>query len=171
MESVRRKYGFQKGTDVGAVGSKGGLSLVVADFNEIAFSFQKKGGCICEEIMKAFRTALLDCDLSDLGFTGTWFTWERGILVANNIRERLDMGFQIQSGGVSFLNFQLHHYLILVDTRGRYNIRTRKGQMKFYFDTDWCLEGSVEDEIQGYWASITDDLPVKLKGLGKKLQH
>ena len=37
-----------------------------------------------------FREALMDCCLDDLGFTGAWYTWERGNKVDNNIRERFD---------------------------------------------------------------------------------
>lgn len=42
--------------------------------------------------MMAFREAFEDCDLYDLGFSGQWFTWEKGRLVDNNIHERLDRG-------------------------------------------------------------------------------
>jgi hypothetical protein len=35
--------------------------------------------------MQAFRDALTDCDLEDIGFMGEKFTWKRG-----RIRERLD---------------------------------------------------------------------------------
>lgn len=63
------------------------------DFNEILFSFEKRWGTLREERkMLAFREALKDCELNDLGFSGQWFTWERGRLPSNNIRERLDRG-------------------------------------------------------------------------------
>ncbi|KAA3483928.1 Exo_endo_phos domain-containing protein [Gossypium australe] len=45
--------------------------LVVGDFNEIAFSFNMKGGRFISK---------------------RWFTWERGRLASNNIMERLDWG-------------------------------------------------------------------------------
>ena len=35
--------------------------------------------------MDAFRDALVDCELEDLGYMGEMFTWKRG-----RIRERLD---------------------------------------------------------------------------------
>ncbi|KAG8490633.1 hypothetical protein CXB51_013830 [Gossypium anomalum] len=67
--------------------------LVMGDFNEILFSFGKRGGRLREERqMVAFREALEDCELNDLGFSAQWYTWERGRLPSNNIRERLDMG-------------------------------------------------------------------------------
>ncbi|KAA3486285.1 reverse transcriptase [Gossypium australe] len=52
-----------------------GLWLVSGDFNEILYSHEKSGGQMREERkMLAFREALEDCNLMDLGFQGTWFT-------------------------------------------------------------------------------------------------
>ncbi|KAA3459950.1 reverse transcriptase [Gossypium australe] len=63
------------------------------DFNAILFSFGKQGGRVREERqMATFRATLDDCSLSDLGFSSQWYTWERGQLASNNIRERLDRG-------------------------------------------------------------------------------
>lgn len=42
--------------------------------------------------MELFRGTLADCQLMDLGYSGTWHTWERGNLLETNIRERLDRG-------------------------------------------------------------------------------
>lgn len=65
--------------------------IMMGDFYELIFSFEKKGGKVREERqMAAFRETLEECDLNDIRFTGQWFTWERGNLANNNIRERLD---------------------------------------------------------------------------------
>ncbi|KAA3453673.1 reverse transcriptase [Gossypium australe] len=42
--------------------------------------------------MEEFRQVLEDCQLADLGYSGNWFTWERGNLPETNIQERLDRG-------------------------------------------------------------------------------
>lgn len=42
--------------------------------------------------MDLFRRTLEDCQMSDVGYSGRWFTWERGNLPETNIRERLDRG-------------------------------------------------------------------------------
>lgn len=48
---------------------------------------EKCGGVPCDERrMKAFRSVLEDYNLMDAGYTGTWFTWERGNLPEINIR-------------------------------------------------------------------------------------
>ncbi|KAA3489871.1 reverse transcriptase [Gossypium australe] len=84
--------------------------LVAGDFNEILFSFEKQGGRIREERqMDAFRKILDDCELADLGFSGQWCTWERGRLVSNNIRERLDRGVANTSWWELFPNFEVCH--------------------------------------------------------------
>ncbi|KAA3473446.1 reverse transcriptase [Gossypium australe] len=42
--------------------------------------------------MSEFQTTLEDCGLSDLGFNGRWYTWERGRFSSTNIWEKLDRG-------------------------------------------------------------------------------
>ncbi|KAA3488532.1 non-ltr retroelement reverse transcriptase [Gossypium australe] len=42
--------------------------------------------------MDAFRETLEECKLMDIGYSGVWFTWEKGNLPETNIRERLDRG-------------------------------------------------------------------------------
>lgn len=65
----------------------------MGDFNEVMFLFEKKGSRLRNEgNMERFREALNDCNLSDIGFFGNWYTWERGKFSDNNIRERLDRG-------------------------------------------------------------------------------
>lgn len=67
--------------------------MVVGDFNEIMYSFEKKGGRLRnEQNMARFRAVLVDCDLLDIGFSGSWFTWEKGKHLENNVRERLERG-------------------------------------------------------------------------------
>lgn len=65
--------------------------MVSRDFNEILYGFEKISGLPREEgRMEAFRKVLKDCNLMDMGFSGNWFTLERGNLLETNIQERLD---------------------------------------------------------------------------------
>ncbi|MBA0820419.1 hypothetical protein Gohar_022114, partial [Gossypium harknessii] len=67
------------------------LWLVCRDFNKVLYSFEKVSGVPREEHrIEAFRMALDDCHLVDMGYSGNWFTWERGKLPNTNIRDRLD---------------------------------------------------------------------------------
>jgi hypothetical protein len=60
--------------------------VMMGEFNEILYLHEKEGGNPrSQQYMSAFREALLDCKLEDLGFIGDNFTWHRG-----RIREHLD---------------------------------------------------------------------------------
>jgi hypothetical protein len=60
--------------------------VIIGDFNEILFNHEKEGGNPQPDgHLNAFRDALMDCGLEDLGFSSDKFTWRRG-----RIRERLD---------------------------------------------------------------------------------
>jgi hypothetical protein len=66
--------------------------LCMGDFNEILFSHEKEGGpARAPGCMDAFRQALEDANLADLGFVGDAFTWRNNWHVAGGYtRERLD---------------------------------------------------------------------------------
>ncbi|PPR89242.1 hypothetical protein GOBAR_AA31445 [Gossypium barbadense] len=78
--------------------------------------------------MSAFREVLEECELNDLGFSGQWFTWERGRLFSNNIKERLDKVVAIQSEG---------------DGRPRVG----EQQWQFRFNADWILQSGFEERL------------------------
>ncbi|KAA3471358.1 reverse transcriptase [Gossypium australe] len=208
MEMVRLKCSFENGIEVGAIGSKGGLSLgwkgnslvslksfssfhidaeihdndcgevwrltgfygnpdgrrrneswnllrrlnhdqitpwvVLGDFNEITSSFEKKGGYLrSKRKMNEFRTTLEDCNLSDLGFVGRWFTWKRGKFLASNIRERLDRGVATLNWVNLFPKYQLEHL----------------GHSPF------------ENLIKSWWDEESGSVPGKLENLGCRLQQ
>jgi hypothetical protein len=51
--------------------------VAIGDFNEIALSHEKEdGNARPPAYMQAFREALDDCNLKDLGFSGDPFTWK-----------------------------------------------------------------------------------------------
>lgn len=89
--------------------------------------------------MIAFREALKECEINDLGFFGQWFTWERGRLVSNNIRERLDRGVANLAWWDLFPGFKVSHLQhsfsdhcpILVDTMGNGRSCARNQQWLF----------------------------------------
>ncbi|KAA3483968.1 reverse transcriptase [Gossypium australe] len=95
MDRVRRSCGFINGIDVEAEGSRGGLCLAWkvgievtlrsystwhidvlikedGDFNEIMYSFEKKGGLPRDQRrMETFKDTLEECGLIDIGYSGT----------------------------------------------------------------------------------------------------
>ncbi|KAA3481442.1 reverse transcriptase [Gossypium australe] len=69
----------------------------------------RRGRRRSERQMLAFRSALEDCNLTDLGFKGHWFTWERGRFSSTNIREHLDRGVATLNWLELFPSAQVDH--------------------------------------------------------------
>lgn len=86
--------------------------MVGGDFNEILYSFEKGGGVVREgERMERFRETLEQCQCEDLGFTGSWLTWERGNFENNNIRERFDCFVANMDWWMLFPNYRIFKHL------------------------------------------------------------
>ncbi|KAL9679281.1 hypothetical protein QQ045_017139 [Rhodiola kirilowii] len=65
--------------------------IVFGDFNEVCFSWEVKGGRIRGEWqMRAFREALMDCCLTDLGYKGNPYTFSNRRSGVLETRARLD---------------------------------------------------------------------------------
>ncbi|KAK5793162.1 hypothetical protein PVK06_034300 [Gossypium arboreum] len=122
--------------------------LVGGDFNDILFANEKQGGILREEVrMEAFRQNLESCQLMDIGYLGPWFTWERGRLLDNNIRERIDRGVANDALIQLFPSFSLRHLPhsffdhcpLLIETE----VRGRESRIDcFCFEAWWALEDS-----------------------------
>ncbi|KAH1107359.1 hypothetical protein J1N35_011127 [Gossypium stocksii] len=77
------------------------------DFKEIIYGTEKKGGLPRDERrMDLFRRTLEECQLVDSGYSGRWFTWERGNLLETNIMEWLDRGLQMTSGSEAWWSLE-----------------------------------------------------------------
>lgn len=59
--------------------------------------------------MELFRNVLNECCLKDVGYTGSWFTWERGNFPKTNIRETLDRGVETDNWMCMFSNVKIKH--------------------------------------------------------------
>ncbi|XVF59199.1 hypothetical protein PTKIN_Ptkin07bG0256200 [Pterospermum kingtungense] len=65
--------------------------LCLGDFNELMWLSEKEGGRLIPEWqMRAFRDALEDAKLEDLGYVRHFFTWKRGKHKETLVKERLD---------------------------------------------------------------------------------
>ena len=65
--------------------------LCAGDFNDITRTHEKKGGRLRPySQMKNFRDALDECDLVDLGYTSSKFTWFKNFANGVAVWERLD---------------------------------------------------------------------------------
>ena len=127
---------------------------VIGDFNEIMYSHEKEGGNPRPpQYMDAFRDALFDCNLEDLGYSGEIFTWKRG-----RIRERLDRA--VANGQWALMHphaVVLHldyirsdHRPILLDTEYyQPSVHVRSGKKRF--EAKWLHESGFIEEVQRAW--------------------
>lgn len=84
--------------------------VVMGDFNEILDASEKWGGRHQPVSgMNDFQEAIDQCALTDMGFSGSPFTWEwtRNEVVV--LKERLDRGLANDLWRHIFSNFRLHH--------------------------------------------------------------
>jgi ribonuclease HI len=132
--------------------------LCVGDFNEITHQAEKSGASRRREgQMEAFRNALDDCHLGDLGFTGPRFTWSNKRHDDNFTQERLDRAVgnsgwcdAHKSAGVEVLAARAsdhHPIMVIFNTHQRRCIRGRRG---FKFEASWLPDeeyGPIVDEV------------------------
>lgn len=133
--------------------------LVYGDFNEVLYSFEKKGNLPREERrMEAFQSALNECQLFFVGYSSPWFTLERGNSPKINIRERLDRGVTNNDMLLLFPDLKIQHiphvhsdhYPLLVTLDEE---KATLGMKRFRFEAWWILEDSFEDEVRKVWES------------------
>ncbi|KAJ8900277.1 hypothetical protein K2173_024917 [Erythroxylum novogranatense] len=124
--------------------------IVMGDFNEITYEFEKQGRCIkLVRQMTEFRNALDECGLIDLGSKGPWFTWETGNTPRTNIRERLDRG--------------------VATSNTHPDVIRERTEFPFRFESSWCMEDDCEEEIRKIWTSCDLDVPGKLNVVSEGL--
>ncbi|KAH1030998.1 hypothetical protein J1N35_043172 [Gossypium stocksii] len=150
--------------------------LVIRDFNEILYGFEKRGGVPREERrMEGFRKVLADCNLADVGYLGNWFTWERGNLAETNIQGRLDRGVANDDLFSIFPNYVIQHLphsfsdhcplFVLTDREDSRIIRK-----EFKFEAWWIMKGDFFEVVRHCWENTIGDLLVRLESLKTDLR-
>ncbi|KAA3480861.1 reverse transcriptase [Gossypium australe] len=144
---------------------------IIGDFNEILYSFEKSGGIQRDKKhMKAFRETLEECQLTDIGFSGVWFTWEMVYLLETNIRERLDRGVANEKWSKLFPLSILQHLPYSTSDHCPLLLNTKKsilskGNRKFHFKACWTMEEDLEIVIRDSWEANEGTLLEKLEKL------
>ncbi|MBA0633875.1 hypothetical protein Godav_024824, partial [Gossypium davidsonii] len=111
----RRRCGFVNGINVDSEGtrremSNGDLPIFMEHHMRKIEKIHGQGGLLRDERrMEMFCEALEFFHLTDMGYSGRWFTWERGNLPETNIQERLDKGVANENWIYMFpeLNFEI----------------------------------------------------------------
>ncbi|KAA3486687.1 reverse transcriptase [Gossypium australe] len=104
----------------------------------------------------------------DIGYSGVWYTWERGNIPETNIRERLNRGLANDKRLNLFPLGNIHHLpystsdhcplLINSDKVSRFS-----GDRNFHFEVWWTMEDSFESTLKEIWESSTESIMDKLK--------
>ncbi|KAL2904162.1 hypothetical protein RDABS01_002872 [Bienertia sinuspersici] len=87
--------------------------IMFRDFNEIVRSLEKEGDVPRRECqMDAFRNAINDCSLKDMGYKGSGFTWQRRNNPCTFVRERLDRFLADDQWCKLFPYYKVNHFPI-----------------------------------------------------------
>lgn len=115
--------------------------------------------------MDAFRSAIDDCSISDLGCRGSLFTWQRGSLM-----ERLDRFLACAEWLRLFPNYDVSHFarynsdhsLISLNTEPTY-CRDRVRRRPFRFESLWLDYAECAEIVSDQWHSTAGLPNEKLK--------
>jgi hypothetical protein len=152
--------------------------LCIGDFNEIVDQSEKCGVNPQREGQKElFRTALKQCNLSDLGYKGSRFTWINCQPDGNFLKVRLDRAvansqwwcmFEGASVQVLAAHSSDHKALLLnFETNVRGNDKDKRG---FKFEMSWTLDEEYQKIVEEAWNEApNDDVRVKLSQCRTKL--
>lgn len=87
------------------------VRLCMGDFNEIMWSYEKTGDNQRPwKCMELFRNVARYCSLSDLGFSGSMFTWCNNRKGDQNIKEKLDRFLANDSWKSMYPSARVKHY-------------------------------------------------------------
>ncbi|KAL9670161.1 hypothetical protein QQ045_007712 [Rhodiola kirilowii] len=85
--------------------------IIFGDFNEVCFGWEVKGGRVRGEWqMKAFREAMVDCDMTDLGYKGSPFTFLNRRRGKKETKARLDRMLANSEWRIMFPDAQVSHF-------------------------------------------------------------
>ncbi|KAL0411811.1 UNVERIFIED_CONTAM: putative mitochondrial protein [Sesamum latifolium] len=136
--------------------------LVAGNFNELLDQSEKKGGPnrpLWQ--IKNFRKALENCNLSDLGYTGTPFTWNNRHRHPDTVYERLDRACanpawiqRFQHATVSHLhtNCSDHNPILIKVARPPSNRRQKSRPWRF--EAAWLQDEQCEGIVSHCWARV-----------------
>ncbi|XP_059446420.1 uncharacterized protein LOC132177967 [Corylus avellana] len=108
--------------------------------------------------MESFQQALEDCQLSDLGYKGSRFTWNNGKEDENFTKERLDRAMANQEWCSMFGEYEVRilaarssdHKPLLVRFGTFSKVRQRK-RRGFRFEASWTVENDFQEIVQEAW--------------------
>ncbi|KAG2598477.1 hypothetical protein PVAP13_5KG367307, partial [Panicum virgatum] len=149
--------------------------IMVGDFNEVMWSFEHFSNTNRREVqMQNFRDALSYCDLYDMGFSGTPWTYDNKQEGARNVRVRLDRAVASTDWSDLFANAQVQHLVSSRSDRSPLLVRVEHDQGKhtkgriLRYKIMWERVESLPETIKAAWESVgtANDLGDVTKKLG-----
>lgn len=123
-----------------------------------------------------FWAVIDDLSLRDLGFVGSWYTWERGKVEATCIHERLDR-FLCTPAWLDLYPSHVVEHLVryksdhaLIITRPKKPSRPRRKNRGFRFETSWLLDDQCESVVRQAWdGSAGLNISARLEAMAQQL--
>ncbi|XP_072076475.1 uncharacterized protein [Arachis hypogaea] len=132
--------------------------MLIGDFNDIAKEHEKKGGTGSNEhACKRFKRRMDSCNLMDLGYVGTKYTWIGGQKNGQQwVFKRLDRAIANPDWRMMFPNahieifprIQSNHHPILAILSPNCNTL---GEKPFRFEAMWCTQEDFSNFVEQVW--------------------
>lgn len=103
--------------------------------------------------MYGFTETVHDCGLSDLGFVGEKFTWEKARGKPNWVQERLDRGLANKSWRDLFLEAEVHVIEVAIYGHLPLHLKLNKKvymskESRFRFENVWLREKDCHEVVK-----------------------
>ncbi|XP_075651332.1 uncharacterized protein LOC142621846 [Castanea sativa] len=136
--------------------------LCLGDYNEILYRSEKHGGSPRpSRQMDYFHRAINTCELRDLGFFGSPFTWSRNHPIDGRIHIRLDRALASSAWKSSFPGAIVHHLAMSTSDHSMLSVhlpssgpRRRFTKTSFRFKAMWLRHPGCVDVVQEAWLEV-----------------
>ncbi|XP_041011336.1 uncharacterized protein LOC121255118 [Juglans microcarpa x Juglans regia] len=157
--------------------------LLMGDFNEVLSNQEKSGGRDRSDMqMQDFRVVVDECELLDLGFQGTPFTWCNNRETDHSISERLDRCLANLKWKALFPMVKVIHgnaaYSdhIPIKLQLQSNEFLRKGRKPFHFEAMWVEDKNCQEIIKIAWVDSAGERTMEgvmkqINRCGEKLER
>lgn len=127
---------------------------MLSDFNSIVAEHEMKGGSQNPSFcgVSQFRDMIQNCDLMDVGFQGSKFTWKHGNLIQRLDRVLLNMRWCMKFQNATIFHmpfFKSDHRVVLVQLKRRWE--PNRHRRPFRFLAPWLDHGDFPDLMSRVW--------------------
>jgi hypothetical protein len=134
--------------------------LVLGDFNETMYASEHFSRATRPEWqMRAFREAVDDCALQDLGWSGVPYTWDNRQAGDNNVKARLDRALANYDFMQRFEHIRVRHVsaiesdhcFVMVEIKDRLVLQHGRGVRPFRYENVWQTHPDYDAFVFEKW--------------------